>query len=328
MSQPIHSDGLYKKEDTMRYNELGLKVKFREFISDLLLRIGLTNEQLGIVFSARNSDMNFNEFAKCFITRSSDTMYNYEMYELTGDTCINKAIVMYFFKVLQSVQERKRLREEEKGRIYHPDVRLVDYFNKLKAAYISTKVFSDIARRLGFEEFIQYGPRDVHDEKDAILEDSFEAFFGCFEIMIDRYIQPHYSHHYVSSYVTYLFNSRNINYHPDVVYDPITLLKETNDATFRGFTNPQTGVTTPGYKHEVGNSEDSSSLVVYYINEHKKRTHIIHEIATIANKSKPSQVIMAKRVLEYLKRYPNRFVTQQIRVPPTPEELGIEELCT
>lgn len=309
----------------LRYDELGQVGDFREFIRDLLLRMGLTDEQLDILFSARNRDMNFNEFAKCFITRSADPMYNYEMYELTGDTCLNKAIVMYFFKVLQSVQERKRLREEEKGRIYHPDVRLVDYFNKLKAAYISTKVFSDIARRLGFSDFIQLGPRDVRDEMDSILEDSFEAFFGCFEILVDRYIQPHYSHHYVSSYVTYLFGSRHINYHPDIIYEPITLLKETNDATSRGFTNPSTGVTTPGYKHEVIYDEIDSLLIAYHINDKKKRTRI-HEIAPIYNKSKPSQVIMAKRVLEYLKRYPDRFATQQIRAPPTLEELGLEEL--
>jgi hypothetical protein len=316
-----------KMSRPLLYDELGKVVDFREFIRDLLLRMGLADEHLDLLFSKENRDINYNEFAKCFITRSANPMYNYEMYELTGDTCLNKAVVMYFFKVLQSVQERKRVREEQSGRVFRPDIRLVDYFNKLKAMYISTKVFSDIARRLGFKVFIQMGPRDVHEEIDSILEDSFEAFFGCFEILVDRYIQPHYSHHYVSNYVSYLFGSRRINYHPVNLYDSITLLKETNDLTIRGFTNPSTGVFTPGYKHEVFyDDRDTKSLIAYHINDAKKRTRI-YEIMPIEGKSKQSQVIMAERVLEYLKRHPEWFATQQIRLIPKPEELGIEELC-
>lgn len=309
----------------VRFDVLGKGETFREFIKDLLLRIGLTEDHLLILFSDTNRDKNFNEFAKCFITRSADAMYNYEMYELTGDTCLNKAVVMYFFKVLQSVQERKRLKEESEGRTFRPDVRLVDYFNKLKALYISTKIYSDIAKRIGFGEFIQMGPRDVRDEMDAILEDSFEAFFGCFEIIVDRYIQPHYSHHYVSNFINYIFGSRHINYNPDLLYDYITLLKETNDATDRGFTNPETREFRAGYKHEVHFDVASESLVAYYVMDRKKTR--IPEIAPIFNKSKPSQTIMAKRVLEYLKRHPERFATQQIRTAPTLEELGLEELA-
>jgi hypothetical protein len=47
------------------------------------------------------------------------------------------------------------LREESQGRVFHPDVRMVDYFNKLKALYISTKEYYDIASRLGFGDFIR-----------------------------------------------------------------------------------------------------------------------------------------------------------------------------
>jgi hypothetical protein len=305
------------------FQQLSRNPVFRDFIHDIVLRMGLTEEQSSVIITPTT----LMEFAKCFITRSADPMYNYEMYELTGDTCLNKAVVMYFYTVLQATHERKRLREESQGRVFHPDVRMVDYFNKLKALYISTKEYYDIASRLGFGDFITLGPRDVRDEINKLLEDSFEAFIGCFEVMVDRYIQPYYGHQFVANFIKYIFTSRHINYHPDLLYDSVTLLKETNDQTRISITN-RDGSIVDGYTHIVEYDDKvSNSLIAYHKNERTKHKTKLDEIKQIFNKSKPSQVEMSKRVLDYLKRYPDRFPQHMIKLPPTPEELGIEELC-
>ena len=304
------------------FQQLGRDPLFRDFIHDIVLRMGLSEEQSTVIITPTT----LMEFAKCFVTRSADPMYNYEMYELTGDTCLNKAVVMYFYTVLQATHERKRLREESQGRVFHPDVRMVDYFNKLKALYISTKEYYDIASRLGFGDFIRLGPRDVRDEIDKLLEDSFEAFIGCFEVMVDRYIQPYYGHQFVANFIKYIFTSRHINYHPDLLYDSVTLLKETNDQTRISITN-RDGSVVDGYTHIVEYDQGTNSLIAYHKNERTKHKTRLHEIPQIYNKSKPSQVEMSKRVLDYLKKYTDRFPQHMIKLPPTPEELGIEEIC-
>jgi len=308
------------------YQTLGKNPDFRDFITDIIIRMGLSSEDINKLFHPDSITTTMNEFAKCFVTRAADERYNYEMYELTGDSCLNKAVVMYFYTVLQSTLERKKDKEEKQGRIFHPDVRMVDYFNKLKALYISTKEYYDIADRLGFREFLQLGPRDVRDEIDKLLEDSLEAFIGCFEVMVDRCIQPYYAHQFVANFVKSIFTSRHINYHPDLLYDSITLLKETNDQTRQEIVSSD-GSISGGYKYDYIHDKQSNLLHAYSITLRTGAKTRIVEIESIYGNSKQNQVSMARRILNYLKRNPERFPPKTIKCPPTPEELGIEEIC-
>jgi dsRNA-specific ribonuclease len=228
------------------YASKAQRADFREFINDLLLRMGLKEADLTLIFNKDHGNENYGEFAKCFITKNADPVYNYEVYELAGDGCINNAIIMYLFHKINSAQEGRRARDAARGMVFKPNANVTDYFNKLKAMYISSKEFHDIAVRLGFDDYVEFGSaatRNPHDHRanadpDKILADSLEAFIGCFEVLGDRYLKHHYSHHYVSNFVNYIMNSRKVNYHPDYIYmDAITLLKETNDA-FRFYSNP------------------------------------------------------------------------------------------
>lgn len=332
-------------------------VLFRQFINDIILRMGVSQVQLDEIFSTANGNANYNygEFAKCFVTKSADAQYNYEVYELTGDTCLNHGVVLYFSRVLNAVHERKRLSQlkkiadtrealttwEKRGdtakiastknelsqlREFQPDSRMVDYYNKLKALYVSTKEYADIANRIGFSDFIVKGARDLHEENDEILEDCLEAFFGCFETLFDRYVEMGYSHHFVTNFMTYVMSSRYINYHPDNLYDLITLLKETNDNTKHDVVQ-RNGVTTPGFKHEISFDTRSGGYIAYYIDEKTNRRTRINEIPPVFMKSKIGEIEMSRRILEYLKRNQSRYPMMKIKMPPTPEELGIEELC-
>ncbi len=304
----------FEEKKEYDYRELGMNEEFHEFIIDIITRMGLSSEDINKLFHKDIKIANMNEFAKCFVTRAANKHYNYEIYELTGDSCLNNSVVMYFYTQLQSTIERKKIQNPR----FVPDVRLVDYFNKLKAFYISTKEYADIANRLGFNEFLKKGKRDVHSENDKFLEDSIEAFIGCFEVLVDRCIQPYYAHQFVSNFVKYIFSSRHINYHPSILYDSITLLKETNDQ-----------LKLFGYQYIIKTDANSQELKAIRQDTNPAKTTDINIPSIPNNKSKQNQLEMSSRILDYLKNNYLRLNIRQelIKNHPTPEELGIEELC-
>ncbi len=311
------------------------RADFREFINDLLFRMGLKESDLELIFNKDHGDENYGEFAKCFITKNADAMYNYEVYELAGDACINNAIIMYLFHKINSAQESRRARDKTRGIQFKPNGNVTDYFNKLKAMCISSKEFHDIAVRLGFDDYLELGVPNPHDHRansdpDKILADSLEAFIGCFEVLGDRYLTHHYSHNYVANFVNYIMNSRKVNYHPNNLFDPITLLKETNDA-FRFRNNPayQYLLENDG-RHTVlnfkvggvlkgriiaagsnfgpakGNVEMSINALRYLVDVSKGRIHIDPTSPDYGFTINPSDIKLNK--------------------VPTPEDLGIEDL--
>jgi dsRNA-specific ribonuclease len=323
---------------TALYVTKAQRADFREFINDLLFRMGLKESDLALIFNKDHGDENYGEFAKCFITKNADAMYNYEVYELAGDACINNAIIMYLFHKINSAQESRRARDKTRGIQFKPNGNVTDYFNKLKAMCISSKEFHDIAVRLGFDDYLELGlpeNRNPHDHRanadpDKILADSLEAFIGCFEVLGDRYLTHHYSHHYVANFVNYIMNSRKVNYHPNNLFDPITLLKETNDA-FRFRNNPayQYLLENDG-RHTVlnfkvggvlkgriiaagsnfgpakGNVEMSINALRYLVDVSKGRIHIDPTSPDYGFTINPSDIKLNK--------------------VPTPEDLGIEDL--
>ena len=222
------------------------RADFREFINDLLYRMGLKDSDLALIFNKDHGDDNYGEFAKCFVTKHADAVHNYEVYELAGDACINNAIIMYLFHKINSAQENRRARDKARGIQFKPNGNVTDYFNKLKAMCISAKEFNDISIRLGFEDYLELGNKDsvpYNYDPLKIKGDSLEAFIGCFEVLGNRYLAHHYSHHYVSNFVNYIMNSKKVKYHPSNfnLFDPVTLLKETNDA-FRNRNNHNTSL--------------------------------------------------------------------------------------
>lgn len=316
------------------------RADFREFINDLLLRMGLNESDLSLIFNKDHGEENYGEFAKCFITKNADSMYNYEVYELAGDACINNAIIMYLFHKINSAQESRRARDKARGIQFKPTGNVTDYFNKLKAMCISSKEFNDIAVRLGLDDYLELGSpaaRNPHDHRansdpDKILGDCLEAFIGCFEVLGDRYLKHHYSHHYVANFVNYIMNSRKLNYHPSNfnLFDPITLLKETNDA-FRFRNNPP-------YQYVLDNDGRNTSL--YFKVGGVSRGRIMAAGSNFGPAK--GNVEMSMNALRYLDDvskgrihidptspdYGFTVVPADIKLNkvPTPEDLGIEDL--
>jgi hypothetical protein len=239
---------------------------------------------------------------------------------------------MYLFNQINSSQQKKR----ERDPTFEP-VRTVDYYNKLKANCVSGNEFYKISQRLGFSEYLRIG-RDVTkaNHEDKCYSDNFEAFIGCFEILADRYLGGHYSHNYVSNFVNYIYNSKKINYHPNEVYEDISLLKETNDSLRTKY----------NIEYQIKPSDSGTALYFFDLNVNPQRQlhpkNIISSVYVNMNVPKENKLEnqrLSRQALDYLKLKASGFVSpnaspdkdrkllpSDIKLPPTIEELGIEEL--
>lgn len=309
--------------DPRPYERLSENPDFQEFIMEMVTRLGLTERERTLLQTPES----YQEFAKCFVTPGADPHFNFGLYNLSGDTYVVGAIVTYFLTKIQYAQEvkEKRLSAKIPKEKFKPSSKLVDYFSKLKAKYVSIKVFNDISKLYGFEEFIVMGQRDQDDDlNDRIASDCLLAFMGCFELIVDRYVSMNRSHIYVKRFVNTMFDQLGVNYHPHNVYDYVTLLKETND-----FTQPQN---SSGYRYEVGQDKNDPNTTVLERVEYRngikntKEKKRIEEVGIIYQRSEESKIVMSQRAYEWIKRLPDRPIST-IRLHPTAEELNIEYLC-
>jgi hypothetical protein len=311
---------------------------FREFIYDLLLQMSLDKEELQVLFDPSLNDKVMQEFAKCFVTAKADPEYNYEVYELAGDVCVNSSVVMYLHRMIQATQQV----QQKINPGFLPDPKMKDYFNKLKSKYISNQQYHYFADRLGFTEFIQLHPddkKDITEKKEVkFIPSAFEAFFGCFEFIMTKYIKNKYSHIYVANFISTLMHSHEMNYHPSTLYDSITLLKETGDQT-----RPPN---RKGFLFEVStNRSNPEEMIVvrkdFYEDGKDVRPHVtmMRQFGSIKPDSDPRKIgwntakevkmRMCESVLKYIYDHRDELGIQtfQIKRAPTPEELGITELC-
>ena len=172
------------------YEILSVDPNFIEFILDLFTQMNLTEEDINILTHPKLENEVLREFAKCFITARKDELYNYEVYELAGDVCLNSSVVIYLHRIIQATQERQL----KKNPYFLPDPRMKDYFNKLKSKYISNQQYAYFATQLGFDTIIENylhedDIKDIQSQKTVkFIPSAFEAFFGCFEFIMTKYI--------------------------------------------------------------------------------------------------------------------------------------------
>lgn len=306
------------------YERVSILPDFRLFIIDLCKQMELDEEDIQFLFyqdQARTSDI-MKEFAKCFVTKDMDPEYNFEIYELAGDVCVNSAVVIYLHKIIQSTQEK----QFHINPSYLPDPRLIDYFNKLKSEYISNGVFKKIAIQLGMDAFMVYDKAkdNIYTSESKSIPSMYEAFFGCFEFLMNNYIKNKYGHKYVSNFISKQMHSLSINYDPVTLYDAVTLLKETSDQTSK-----------LGYKFEARQSGGPNGPVqIVRINLNPdgsiKDNSVVQECGmsyiTPDKNVKDLKQEISKRALNYLSDPKHNFDQSTIKKIPTMEELGIIDL--
>ena len=307
------------------YQLVASKPEFRVFVLEMLQRLGVSEYQL----CDKRAVML--EFAKCFVTPNADPHFNYGLYHIAGGTYLNGSITMFFLEQIQKAISRKKRENEQVGIPFKPSTMIVDYFTRLKAKYISNNEFTTISQLYGFEEFIQYEKdRDGKEIRYLVngenIESSvFQAFMGCFECIVDRYVENYHSHMYTSNFVTTIFKQLEINYQPSHVYDIITLLKETNDYVKLTknvqYQIEQIPPTLPYTYVKKDNKKDFLDIYSAYILTPDGKTILQQIPIGQLPKSEENLIIMSQRLYDWLKSEGIR-----VRSPPTVEELNIDFL--
>lgn len=128
---------------------------FVEFIRMLLQRdSGLSRKSaLELV-----NEKTIHIFRRAFTHKSANMGYDYELLETIGDSILNATIKQFL------VDTKKGMNPESITRIYHN--------------LINKKSFGNMARSLGFIQYIVCDPIELKTFETKILEDVFEAFAG------------------------------------------------------------------------------------------------------------------------------------------------------
>lgn len=182
---------------------------FREFICRILSISKLKSKYVSIL----TNDENLQIYKNVFTHISIDPENNYEFYEILGDVTLNKAIVWY-------LKERFPKLQNAAG---------VKIIARLRINMVSKKNFSLLAQKLGFGRFIRAEEEFKTQREMSLLEDSFEAFFGATEFLLDKIICPGAGYGICYHLIKFILDKEPISLKYEDLYDPITRLKETFD---------------------------------------------------------------------------------------------------
>ena len=182
---------------------------FKSLIKGLLKASDISERYVDILVSEKNMEL----YGAAFTSDLVDDNNNYQIYEQLGDLSCNKFIVSYIytrFPFLKSCDG-------------------VKIAARLRINYGSKKSFFEIAEKLGFWEYIT-APNDIRQRnKKPLLEDSFEAFIGVTEYILDSEFGIGVGYACVYIILEKIFSSINISLKYSDLYDAKTRLKELFD---------------------------------------------------------------------------------------------------
>lgn len=152
-------------------------------------------------------------FAHAFTHPLADSTANYEAFEFMGDATVNKCIVW-------SLVRRFPFLREQYG---------VKVLARLKINLVSQRVFASIAERCHFAQFITAPKDEFVRHREKIMEDVFEAFFGCTEFLLDEHVRLGAGHDACYALIDVLLREESISLHYKDLFDSKTRLKELCD---------------------------------------------------------------------------------------------------
>lgn len=163
------------------------------------------------------SDENMVEFKKAFTSPSADPEYNYEFYEMMGDSTANNCVVWYF--------QRRFFPEPEKVIVDKGTMTPVAIMSRLKQEGASVRQFSKFSTNLGFLPYITM--TNIEQNKPIkVLEDVFEAFIGCLVYHCDKIFGLHTGFTIVYPIIQKLFDREDISIEREKLYEPKSILNE------------------------------------------------------------------------------------------------------
>jgi hypothetical protein len=314
------------------YKRLAKDQEFQLVIRDMAERSGLPEQSLDKLFKRPDGQINmevYEEFAKTFVPQALDPMNNYEMYEMMGDAGINKATVSYLFRVLHPLLSKKN----------HPES--VSYLNNIKAYYVSTKAYADMFIQIGFLDVFMklFDSREaanaylqgenISKKKDKnIYEDIMEAFCGCMELMIDRYVGMFKGFLYVNNFIIDILNNIGIQYDPNFYWTPFQIAKETNDKITAY--NSRMNTNLPTFEYGTDDKTGKYAVLAVTKDQYGRPSKSVFENIRSGTSSSGGKLDddtrneLARLLLNNLEQ--KKDYRDLIRKLPTAEDLGIESL--
>ena len=204
---------MYKQQTEItiiKGNHDGLKT----FIFDTLRKYtNISKKNIELILS----DKNMIEFKKAFTTPLADPMYNYEFYEMLGDSTSNNCVVWYF--------QRRFFPEPETLITSKGTMNPVAVMGRLKQEGASVRQYSKFANHLGFLPYITMTNID-NTRVAKILEDVFEAFIGCLVYHSEKIFGLHIGLTIVYPILQKLFDREDISIEKEKLYEPKSLVNE------------------------------------------------------------------------------------------------------
>lgn len=190
--------------------------RFKQFISGLLEKGKLKKKYHDMLIN----DKSLKQYGIAFTAASADNVNNYERFEQLGDVTANKFIVWYAYKRFPQLDCTKG----------------VKVVARLRINYGAKETFAPLAESLGFWDYITCvedgdarGVKYRNRNKKDLLEDTFEAFLGCTEYLLDNMFRPGVGYGIVYDILTEIFNTLDISLRFEDLFDAKTRLKETFD---------------------------------------------------------------------------------------------------
>lgn len=223
------------------------ELAFKNFISSLMSKRGNINEETILKLL---DEQGLTRVKMAFTHSSMIGEKNYEFFEMIGDRSVNKAIIWYMHRRFPEIEN------SEKSPLY---------MTELKKRYENKRNFGAWAKKLGFEPFIRYRELSYVEAKfikkirmnDSMLEDSFEAFCGVLEDLIDSRIGMGVGYGFVYNIITSLLDEEYITTDLTKLVDVKTQLKElVENAMIKKF----------GSKAEYNTTQDVSRKFITTLN--------------------------------------------------------------
>lgn len=181
---------------------------FREFLREVMKLSNLKAQYIDVLL-----DEEYDTFEDVFTHKSANTEKNYEFYEFIGDVTLNKSIAWYLTRRFPQLNCPEG----------------VKILTRLKINLVSKKSFSKFAENLHFWPFVSASLEVRTLKMGKTLEDVFEAFFGSFEMLIDKHWGEGLGYQFCYTLISKLLDSIDISLKYEHLFDSKTRLKELID---------------------------------------------------------------------------------------------------
>tara|TARA_Y100000591_G_C21791209_1_gene676656 strand:- start:448 stop:1476 length:1029 start_codon:yes stop_codon:yes gene_type:complete len=211
---------------------------FRNLIISILKLGKLRSKTIDLILDSDYKGFKgIQHYGFAFTHKSIDEENNYENYEFKGDSTANNCLVWYFSRRFPDLNNTDNVKT----------------LARLKINYGSKKMFYTLGEKLGMWEYIIAGQEsriirtkkkvngrmiNVENEniidikqtkKKSLLEDSFEAFIGVTQTLLDEFVSNGSGYKICYNIISKLYDDLEIKLDHESLYDPKTRLKELFD---------------------------------------------------------------------------------------------------